>query len=226
MSPKGAFIVFEGIDGSGTSTQAARLASRLRASGRPAHLTHEPSDGPIGVLIRQALRRRFVVPTADGSRAPGMETMALLFAADRMDHLESEIVPRLERGEIVLCDRYLYSSLAYQSATGSRGGEAGAADEAIEWLLELNRYALAPDLVLLFDLPAGEAGRRRVIRGGDEELFEEDSLQARIAAAYAAIPERLPEVPFESVDASRSVDEVEAEILAILERRGLDFGLA
>lgn len=222
MSTQGAFIVFEGIDGSGTSTQAARLASRLRAEGRTAHLTHEPSDGPIGMLIRQVLRRRIVVPTGEGSRAPGMETMALLFAADRMDHLESEITPRLERGELVLCDRYLYSSLAYQTATRPMASGDDAEERAtIAWLLELNRYARAPDVVLLFDISAAEAGRRRAIRGGDEELFEADTLQVRIAEAYSALPSLLRDVPFERVDASRGLEEVESEIASILKRRGL-----
>lgn len=215
MSPKSAFIVFEGIDGSGTSTQAERLASRLREKGRAVHLTREPSDGPIGVLIRQALRRRLVVPTADGGRSPRMETMALLFAADRMDHLECEIEPRLERGEIVLCDRYLYSSLAYQSATGEDG------EASIPWLLELNRYARTPDLVLLFDVPPAEAGRRRALRGSDEEIFEVDALQERIARAYSALPERLRDIPFERIDASATLEAVEAAILAALEARGI-----
>lgn len=218
MSAAGAFIVFEGIDGSGTSTQAERLASRLRDEGKAAHLTREPSDGPIGVMIRQALRRRLVVPTPEGGRAPGMETMALLFAADRMDHLECEILPRLERGEIVLCDRYLYSSLAYQSATGD---PQKSDDETIAWLLELNRFARVPDLVLLFDVPASEAGRRRAIRGADDELFEIDALQARIAEAYSALPDRMKGVPFARIDASKGLDEVERSIAAALKARGL-----
>src|SRR3954464_11602121 len=110
---KGRFVVLEGIDGAGTTTQVARLAERLRKDGgQPVRVTREPSDGPIGSLVRQVLTGRIVIP---GGRAPGGATMALLFAADRMDHVESDIEPFLGQGGIVVSDRYDASSLAYQS---------------------------------------------------------------------------------------------------------------
>src|SRR5579864_7294663 len=110
---RGLFIVLEGLDGAGTTTQLVRLAERLRRAGERVVATAEPTDGPIGALIRQALRRRLV--HRDG-RALTDESLALLFAADRVDHVAGEIEPALARGQHVLCDRYVLSSLAYQGS--------------------------------------------------------------------------------------------------------------
>src|SRR5271167_2017910 len=123
MTPQaGRFVVLEGIDGSGTTTQVARLADRLRAQGVAVRATREPSDGPLGTLVRHVLSGRVVIP---GGRAPGWATMALLFAADRLDHVESEIEPFLAEGGDVISDRYDASSLAYQSiSSGSESEEA------------------------------------------------------------------------------------------------------
>ncbi|MGH7327347.1 MAG: dTMP kinase, partial [Polyangiaceae bacterium] len=95
----GRFVVIEGIDGAGTTTQVARLVERLRKSKVDARATREPSDGPVGTLIRQVLAGRIVVP---GGRAPGWATMALLFAADRVDHVEAEIEPPIEHGAVIV----------------------------------------------------------------------------------------------------------------------------
>src|SRR6185437_14469754 len=108
---RGRFVVLEGIDGAGTTTHVGLLAERLRSERIPVRATREPSDGPVGVLVRQILTGRVVIP---GGRAPGWQTMALLFAADRMDHVESGIAPFLAEGGVVLSDRYDASSLAYQ----------------------------------------------------------------------------------------------------------------
>src|SRR5580704_4218459 len=102
-SKRGRLVVLEGIDGAGTTTHVARLADRLRKLRQPVRATREPSDGPVGTLVRQVLSGRIVVP---GGRAPGWATMALLFAADRMDHVESEVEPVLGEGGVVLSDRY------------------------------------------------------------------------------------------------------------------------
>src|SRR5580693_8502583 len=112
MKARGRFVVLEGIDGAGTTTQVARLADRLRGKKHPVRTTREPSDGPIGALVRQVLTGRVIVP---GGRAPNWTTMALLFAADRMDHMEAEIEPWIAEGGIMVSDRYDASSLAYQS---------------------------------------------------------------------------------------------------------------
>jgi dTMP kinase len=104
-------VVLEGLDGAGTTTQGRLLADALRADGRTVHLTAEPSGGPIGVLVRQVLKRRIV--GRDG--APfDPAALALLFAADRLDHAAVEIAPKLAAGVDVVSDRFTLSSLAYQ----------------------------------------------------------------------------------------------------------------
>ncbi|HLL53606.1 MAG TPA: dTMP kinase, partial [Myxococcaceae bacterium] len=100
----GRFFVLEGLDGAGTTTQCERLASELRSRGFRVLVTREPSDGPVGTMIRQALTGRLGMPGGNGPLAP--ETLALLFAADRADHLHARVRPALERGEIVISDRY------------------------------------------------------------------------------------------------------------------------
>lgn len=101
----GLFIVLEGVDGAGTTTHTKLLAASLGARGLPVHTTREPSDGPIGVMIRQILTGRLVVPGMNGPRPPTWKTMALLFAADRADHVEAEIEPNLRDGVTVISDR-------------------------------------------------------------------------------------------------------------------------
>src|SRR5215471_2535238 len=114
-SRNGCFVVLEGLDGAGTTTQAERLASRLRQAGYAVLVTREPSDGPVGTVLRRALAGGVALPHRGGPLSD--HTLALLFAADRMDHLCAEILPALGKGQIVLCDRYLLSSYAYQGAT-------------------------------------------------------------------------------------------------------------
>src|SRR5713101_5144548 len=98
---KGRFIVLEGIDGAGTTTQAQLLSAELRRDGHLVLTTREPSDGPVGTLIRQALTGRLSLPERAGPLSD--ETLALLFAADRLDHLQAQILPALQRGEVVIC---------------------------------------------------------------------------------------------------------------------------
>src|SRR6202044_560237 len=133
MKARGRFVVLEGIDGAGTTTQAARLTDRLRSLRVPVRATREPSDGPVGTLVRQVLTGRLVSP--DG-KAPGWATMALLFAADRMDHVEAEIEPFVADGGVIVSDRYDASSLAYQSVMSGHDKNA-----AVEWIRTLNKHA-------------------------------------------------------------------------------------
>jgi dTMP kinase len=198
----GWLVVLEGIDGSGTTTQVARLAERLRSMRVQVRATREPSDGPVGTLVRQVLTGRVVVP---GGRAPGWATMALLFAADRMDHIESEIGPFVAVGGVMLSDRYDASSLAYQSV--SSGVET---KEAVEWIRSLNRYVRRPELTIVLDLPPEVAAERRVRRGDAVQLYEQNELQRQLAAFYKNLSRHMPNDRIAVIDANATVDEVHA----------------
>jgi dTMP kinase len=204
----GRFIVLEGIDGAGTTTQAALLAQRLRADSpkTAVRVTREPSDGPIGSLVRQVLTGRIISP---GGRAPGWATMALLFAADRMDHVESEIEPVVGEGGIVISDRYDASSLAYQSVSSGRGGE-----QAVEWIRELNKHALRPDLTIVIDLPSDIAAERRETRGEPVQLYEQNEVQRALAEFYRDLPRHMPKDQIVVVDGRGTMEEVHSRVLA------------
>jgi dTMP kinase len=195
-SQRGRFVVLEGLDGAGTTTQTQRLAERLRAEGTRVRTTREPSDGPIGTLIRQALTGRLGLPGRSGPLSE--ETLALLFAADRRDHVDAEIAPALERGEWVLCDRYLLSSLAYQGTALPRA-----------WVETINATAPSPDLTLFLEVKTQVAASRRGGRGGPAELFENDARQRKVARAYReSIRLRSRHERIVELDGSQSVDQV------------------
>lgn len=209
---RGKFVVLEGIDGAGTTTQTARLVERLRRDGETVvRSTREPSDGPIGSLVRQVLTGRIVAP---GGLAPGWATMALLFAADRMDHVESEIEPVLAGGGVVVSDRYDASSLAYQSVSSGRGGEA-----AVDWIRQLNRHARRPDLTIVVDLDEDEAARRRDARGEPAQLYEQNETQRALAAFYRELARHMPEDDVVVVSGDGTVDEVHERVLAAYRAR-------
>lgn len=145
QKPKGKLICIEGIDGSGKTTQAKRLVKNLRSRGYDAVYTTEPSDGKIGSLIRDfVLSRKNRISVA---------LEALLFAADRVDHVRAVVEPLLKQGKIVVCDRYVCSSLAYQ----------GAAGLDLNWMDCINRFALKPNLTLFLDVSL-EVGLSRLRR--------------------------------------------------------------
>jgi dTMP kinase len=200
----GRLVVLEGIDGSGTTTQVAKLAERLRRAGIPVRATREPSDGPIGTLVRQVLSGRIVVP---GGKSPGWATMALLFAADRMDHVQSEIAPFIARGGVVLSDRYDASSLAYQSVSSG-----AAATETVEWIRSLNRHALRPSLTIVLDVSPEVAAARRVRRGEAAQLYERDEMQRELATFYRGLAKHIPGDRVVVVDGDAAVDAVHERV--------------
>lgn len=161
---KGIFWTLEGIDGSGTTTQTHQLVGWLEGRGENALFTCEPTGGRIGKLLRSILR-------GEESYAPA--AVALLFAADRLDHVEREIAPARERGLHVICDRYVYSSLAYQSL-----------GEPLAWVAGINAQAPEPDLTVYLRVPAETAAERRAQRGEPDELYDALALQRAIAARY------------------------------------------
>lgn len=195
MTPRGRFIVLEGIDGCGSTTQARRLAAALGA-----HLTAEPTQGPVGKLIRDILQGRVGRPFTAAS-------MALLFAADRLDHVASEIEPALAAGTPVVSDRYDLSSLAYQSATSEAG------DSTVPWIRALNGPALRPDLTLVIDVEADTAAARRAARGAAAELYEVDELQRRLAGVYRDAERLVPGDRLVHIDGSADADAVFERVL-------------
>ncbi len=220
---RAAFIVLEGIDGSGSTTQGDRLCAWLRDRGEVVHRTREPSQGPAGMLLRLALSRR--LRGADGTVHGGAaspaappppldpHTLALLYAADRMDHLATEVLPNLAAGRHVVCDRYLLSTLAYQGVTL---GE--------EWLLAINRHAPPPDLCLYLDLDVDRATGRMGSRW-TRELFEEPEMLRATRSRYRTLVERaLPALgPIVTIDAAPAEEVVAAAIqAAVTLHLGLD----
>jgi dTMP kinase len=173
---RGAFVVFEGLDGAGTSTQARLLAERLSRE-RPnlkVRSTAEPTSGPIGSLIRQILQGRTVGMTARGEVIPfDRKSLALLFAADRLDHVACEIDPLVQAGWLVISDRYVWSSLAYQSI-----------DAPMDWVDIVNRYAPQPDLVFALEVPASLGLARVDASRPGREIFEHEESQNHVSIAY------------------------------------------
>lgn len=189
------FVTIEGLDGSGGTTQLERLraAFAARQPGRGVVCTREPSPGPVGKLLRQAL--------ADTTIGEGV--LPYLFAADRRDHLDRVVLPALARGDVVLSDRYALSSLAYQS--GALGMDKVEA---------LNADFPAPDLTVMLDLAPAECLARIVARGGTRERFESLQRLEEIAAAYEAAIPRLEARGWRIVriDARGTPDEVERRV--------------
>ena len=164
-------IVLEGLDGAGTTTQSRRLVEHLRGRGQLAHWTREPSDGPIGRLIREMLTGQHALPS--GSISPA--TFGLLVAADRLDHLQREVEPQLAAGAIVVSDRWYHSSLAYQGTGADR-----------DWIATHNARARRPDLTIFLAVRPEVAAQRRIAAGRVQELFEDLHTQQEVEAGYRA----------------------------------------
>jgi dTMP kinase len=196
------FITFEGLDGSGKSTQATLLAEALAADGRDVVATREPGGTEVGERIRELL-------LADARIAPWAE--AALFAAARAQLVEEVIAPALGRGADVVCDRYLDSSLAYQGIARGLG---------LERVLELNLHAirgLLPDRTFLLLVDPQESARR-VGEGGDRIEREDDDFRARVDAAYRELAEFFPQ-RITTIDGTRPPREIAEEILGELRQR-------
>jgi dTMP kinase len=216
MSRTARFIVLEGIDGSGSTTQGEMLAARLRKARVQCQFTHEPTAGPAGSLIRLALARRLRGLSASlhkddsGHERVSDELdsrfLALLFAADRMDHVATEIEPNLKADRHVICDRYVLSSLAYQGV-----------DQDLQWLLAINKYARRPDVTILLDLPVEHARVRMRHARWTRDLFETVERQREVAERYRQFLPAYQEMfgRTEIVDAARSPAVIADEVWSI-----------
>jgi dTMP kinase len=194
MTERGAFICIEGIDASGKTTQAHRLVRSLRRRGLNSIYTTEPSTGEIGKLIRgYVLDRKKRVPVT---------VEALLFAADRVEHVEKQIKPALQKGKIVVCDRYVYSTLAYQ----------GAADLDLNWIEQINRFALVPDLALFLDV-SPEVVIERMRSKSKRSVMETLQNQRCVREVYLKI---VKEGHLVRIDGNKPVNTVAAEILRVV----------
>jgi dTMP kinase len=188
------FITFEGLDGSGKTTQTELLAELIRDAGREVVTTREPGGTPLGEQIRNVLLRDDASPWAE----------AALFAAARAELVELVIAPALERGAIVLCDRFVDSSLAYQGIARGLG---------VDRVLELNLPAIRgrlPDRTFVLQIDPIEAAGR-VGQNGDRIEREDDRFRQQVAVAYRQLAERFPQ-RIEAVDASRPQADIAKEI--------------
>lgn len=202
----GILIALEGIDGSGTTTQRDLLGTYLRSKGYDILLTAEPSTGEIGQMIRRILRKQ----------APMTEpALALLFAADRLDHLNREIEPALERDTLVLSDRYLLSSLAYQSL-----------DLPMEWVQEINALARVPDATFFLRVSPATAATRRAQRDIPDERFETRELQERIARAYEEALKQPAAGEVRTIDGKGGIEAVADELRRLVDEHLAEAGRA
>lgn len=206
---RGRFVVLEGLDGAGTTTQARLLADALREDGRTAHVTAEPSGGPVGALVRQVLNRR--IAGRDGAPFEPA-ALALLFAADRLDHAAVEIAPKLAAGVDVVSDRFTLSSLAYQ----------GLAVGDLAWVEAVNARAPAPDVTIFLRVRPEVGLRRRHAASLDREIFEVAAFQRRVAESYERSIERLRDAGQQVVvlDGEQPVAEVARAIRDAVARIG------
>ncbi len=202
----GAFITFEGIDGSGKSTQLRLLASELRLRGLDVVTTREPGGTPLGNLLRTALldAQEQVDPLAE----------LLVFAADRAQHVRAQLRPALAAGHIVLSDRYADATVAYQ------GAGRGFAPELIADIATLATGGLKPDMTLVFDLPVAECVARTQRRTGGKKKrdrldIEDAAFHTRVRDAYLKIASEEPE-RVRVIDASGSIEETHSRVMEVV----------
>ena len=207
MAERGKFIVFEGIDGSGKSTQARILKDRLEQAGKKVFLTVEPTNGEAGRLLRRCLRGEADLPE---------EAISGLFMTDRIDHIKDPkdgILAHLEKGEWVISDRYYFSSFAYNSMYSP-----------MEWVVSINSIArelLKPDLTVFLDI-SPELFTERTRSRGTTERYEETEILRTVRENYFKSFALFPDEKVEVVDNCASIEETADKVYATLAER---FGL-
>lgn len=187
-------IVLEGIDGCGKSTQVSLLVDKLRSISIDTLQLREPTDGPHGLRLRSILNEEIQAEHAE---------ILSLFVKDRKQHVSEKIEPALNSGKTVVMDRYYYSTMAYQSASGF----------SMEKIRTDNSFAPVPDLVLILDIPA-EDGVKRVLKDGSTDRFEKVDFLNRVREQYLKLKD---ESNVQLIDASLDVQEVHANIWSFIE---------
>ncbi|KKN02987.1 hypothetical protein LCGC14_1112170 [marine sediment metagenome] len=196
MTQKSYFIVLDGVDGAGSTTHGQLLKGFLENEGLKVHLTQEPSKSKIGMLLRVFLKNKEIPPTTD----------ALLFAADRDIHFHNEIEKKLKEGYIVISDRYIESSIVYQSTQSDK--------ISVEWIKKINKFVEPPDLTIIIDIDPKVA----LARKGDEnvEKFENIKFLDQVRELYLT---RAKEEGYEVVSSDGIIEFVQEEIQKIVMKR-------
>jgi len=197
----GKFIVIEGLDGSGKTIQSRMLFDYLIQSNYPVNLSYEPTHGPIGSILRQALIGRIIVDP---------KTIAALFAADRLDHIYNPtdgILKHLNKGIIEISDRYYLTSFAYQTLEVDQS-----------WVWELNSQAIKPDLIIFLDVDPQECFRRISSSLIDDEMYHKIDHFNKARFKYLEVINKLKETEIiEIIDANTSVEEVNEKVKAVIQ---------
>ena len=197
-------IIIEGLDGAGTTTQARLIGEKFQKEGREVFLTHEPTDNPIGKVVRQVLQKKI-------STTP--EALALLFSSDRDDHLYNEeygILRQVKENRIVISDRYFYSSIAYQGVQCDMG-----------FVENINSRFPHPRYLIFIDTLPSVCMDRIERRGSKKEIFEKQDFLSRVRTGYLKQLENLPEgVKLLRVNGEKSIEEIEEEIWLWLKENG------
>ena len=207
MKRNGKFITFEGCDGCGKSTQLSLLIDYLKENGVPHIFTREPGGGKISEAIRGILLSGKNTEMSD-------ECEALLYAAARAQHIKDRVEPALQEGKLVVCDRYVDSSFAYQAYARGLG---------MEFVEKINAFALEgflPDVTVFFDLSPKEAFARK--KGADEDDRMELAglaFHERVYEGYLDLAKKYPD-RFVVINARKSIEEIASEVLAVLKEKG------
>ena len=196
----GKFIVFEGIDGAGKSVQAEFLADFLKtALHHKVHTTSEPTSSLIGGLIRGQLA---------GDWKTSNECLQLLFSVDRLYHLEKEIIPMLERGITVICDRYFFSTAAYGAVT----------TEEMQWLLNVNNKVLLPDILFLLTVPARIGLERIHASRHSVNLFDKEEFLEKVGKNYEKLAKQFNDISI-VIDGEQPVEKIAQDIQKVVRQR-------
>lgn len=209
---RGKFIVFEGLDGAGTTTQSNLLAEHLEEQHWPVCVTSEPTQGPMGFILRLLISNRLILQNKEmDMEILSNSSIALLFAADRLDHLQHMILPKLQEGIIVICDRYYLSSYAYQMGNDRQN---------LEWLKVINSRCIHPDLTIFLDTSLPICDRRRSKNRWYQDLYEKPHILAQVAKNYqcAIEQEKKDNIAIEVIDGNPPEKVVFGEILATIKR--------